>query len=346
MINMDLNKPINFDLKLNKEFLQENLVQLSFGLFGITLSAVFAYLTYEQYERFGAYEENKSQIAQLQQAKLDLDTKITEQKNKFGLELRSLQTAPNSKTQLQSFITAQAEKYKIKVVKLLAAEPAEKGKPETIEIEFQGDYSRMRSFLGEVNSIIGASQVDKLKLTPANKSNEVIATLLIIYKDAPPSLIQPNATPAQSRWRDYQFERFEDWIVLRAQFVPKDQKSVASRSLPNGAENSSQGSSEETRNPFEAPAKTPTAGNGAVNQTDSGISNQTEKSLSAYYLSGIVFSAGKKICVVTLPAGETKLFTEGQTISNRIKVLKIEKSKVILEAGKRLEVKVGDEIPL
>jgi hypothetical protein len=343
---MDLNKPINLELKFNKDFLQANRIQLSIGAVGLILTATLAYLSYERYERFNTLEETKAVLAQLEQSRLTLNKQIEDQYKKHATELQSLKSAPKSKTQLQASITSQAEKYKVKVIKLIAADSTDKASTDSIEFEFQGPYNGMRDFLGEISALIGASQVQKLKLSPSQKSGEVIASLSIVYLPPPPNLVQGKAAYQIGRIKDYQFDSFENWSLARTQFVPKDQK----ESQKLNADGSGAGGLGEvpspSRNPFETPPKNLSATENGGKNGFAEISESPEKKLNSYYLSGIIYSPNKRLCAVTLPAGETKIFMEGQVINNRIKIIKIDKNKVLVDSGKKMDIKVGDEIPL
>ena len=145
---------------------------------------------------------------------------------------------------------------------------------------------------------------------------------------------------------DYEFDRFSNWSLSNAQFVQNEQNNSIGAGSSNSSAAQAADNVEATRNPFEAPPKNETAtASKQINSADES-KDLIEKKLTAFYLSGILFSEEKRLCVVTLPAGENKIFYEGQSINPRVRVVKIEKNKVIIDTGRRVTLKVGDEIPL
>jgi hypothetical protein len=343
---MDLNKPIRLELKFSREFLQANLAQISVTCIGLLLCIVLLYLSYEQYERFDQYEAAKAQYLELERVKEELTRKITVQKKKYAGDLQALSSAPKTKTELQSFLAARADQRKIKVLKITAAEPVDKSRDETLEFEFEGSYAGIIGFLADLTSIIGSSSIEKLKLIPSTKNKEIIASISLTYKNPPPALLQSAKASKLQIMHDFEFDSFDNWSLSNAQFVQNEQNNPTGTGPSSSSSTQAVDSGGATRNPFEAPPKNePATASRQINTVDE-PKDSTEKKITAFYLSGILYSEEKRLCVVTLPAGESKIFYEGQSISPRVRIVKIEKHKVIVDTGRRATLKVGDEIPL
>lgn len=70
------------------------------------------------------------------------------------------------------------------------------------------------------------------------------------------------------------------------------------------------------------------------------------KKANVMYLSGILYSANAKFCIVVLPSGESKVFAEGEKINGKITVNRISDEDVTFAGKKTSQYKVGQELPL
>lgn len=331
---MDLKKPLNLDLKLSFDkdiFSGEKTPLIVIGS-GAILSILLVFLIIGQYGNFGKFTDAQNRHQQLINNKATLEKNIKLLISKSPDYFNNLASAPKNKAELTDLLTKLIAKNNLKLIKLNANEGnAGDPKNNTIEVEIDGAYGNIARFTESMNTMIISSEILSFKI---NKKEGAALHLSMALKFVEPPIKNQIKQASILKFNAFDFYEAEGWSLMKAGFVqapsqPQVTEENASLNNKNVVNKSS------SRDPFD-PSGT------AVSESNTSNSNSTG-SKSGYYLSGILYSENSKYCIVSVPGGRTKIFTEGENLSPHLKIISIEDDHVIVTSTKRPKLLVGEE---
>jgi acylphosphatase len=312
---MDYKKLLNYNFSLKENFNSSAKWPL---LIAIITSAICLVLTYFILNIYGNYDihatGNAKYDALVQERQhLKSDLKLVLKDNHTYLS--DLESSPKSKSELASSLTNLLSESKLKLIKLNTNDSAPNTKDATLVIEAEGTYEQVKHFTQAVNAKVASSEVEVLKISKLKDKGLLHLTLALKFNN-PPHL------KASSIDLNYQaFNEaphggmFEGWHMIKAGFVQVD---PANQPNVNDAITK--------KDPFQAP-EIPSA------DTKNGADKKSENNKgSGFFLSGIMYSKKMSLCVITIPSGESKVFTAGDMVNPRLRIQAIDRDHIVLSS--------------
>ena len=331
---MDLNKPIKFNFSFNSGSLEGAKLPLIIATLGLIVALAISYFIYSSFDNQSLFQDSQTQLDKLKQEKISLEKNLISLQKNNAAYFKNVQSAPKTKSELVSFLSKSIGSHSLKLAKLDSNEAATGDKANSIEVEVDGSFANINLFTKDVVALLSSSEVQYLKISKPKEGNLLHLGMGIKFSTPPTINIKTEsrstvATEPQSMNRGYGF--------IKVGFVPVNPE-VGSPTVPTPS-----AETPVNKDPFAAPeiSKKQDLQNGGVTNVES---KDFEKKVSGYFLTGILFSNQGKLCVITLPSGESKVFTEGDNISSKVKVEKIFNDHIITNSKKYSNVKVGNEV--
>jgi hypothetical protein len=326
------------NLKISSSTFLENKNYILVILASTLITIIFLYFSLMEHNRKDEYENVTQEIEKIFLLKNQLKKQnlhINEKNSEF---FKLIEEGPKTKTELTAIVTSLAVKSQIQVIKLSSSESIEKNNINYIDIEIAGSFLNIKKFLSQLDNSIGASTIKKVKVTSGKQSSTVNVLLNIQFNPAITlHALREKYFREALNDRDYYFDYFDAWKPSFTQFVQADAKQSNTES--------SVMDQEKLRNPFESgeDKNTSVKAEATPSKPDTEITGRVS---DKYYLSGILFSKRKKICFISIPGGETKIFEDGAYINQQTFVTIMNASQVRFNSIKDKSFKVGDQIPL
>ena len=336
---MDLKKPLNFDLKLSFDkdlFSGDKTPMIVIGL-GLVFSIILIFLISDQYGNFGRFTDTEARHQKLIDDKATLEKNIKQLISKSPDYFNNLSSAPKNKAELTDALTKLIAKNNLKLIKLNTNEGnTSDPKNNTIEVEIDGAYSNISRFSESMSSIVISTEILTFKINKKEGSSLHLSMTLKFVQPPIKNLIKhvshdiyPNAM---------EFYHAQGWSLMKAGFVPAQPESkITNQNTPEISQNESTATTtnkSSSRDPFDPSGA-------SVSENDG--NKKASGGRSGFYLSGILYSDNSKFCVVSIPGGHTKIFTEGENLSPHIKIISIENDHIIVTSAKRPKLLVGEE---
>jgi hypothetical protein len=342
---MDLNKPIS--LSFSFEGLDIANAKLPFLVSVSAVIGIFilGFLSFNAYGNYEVHNASKTQFEALSQQKITLQHQREKMLKEHADQIESLAKSPQSKSELAALLSGLLTKNGLKLSKLNSNDvaPGAGGKDAAIELEADGQFQGIKSFLKEARVLVLASDVIHLKINKSKDARALHLSLAVKFTQAPKLSIPKNNVAFIINGNPYLYDTFDRWQMRRAGFVQAPEA----------------GSSEQTKetvtpttidakrnDPFSSPPQ-PFTNKEGVNPIDPSMSQAPVKKANVMFLSGIIYSANGKFCIVVLPSGESKVFTEGEKVNAKITIGRIsDESVTFLGTKKTNQFKVGQELSL
>ena len=336
---MDLKKPLKFDLKLSfdKDLLKgDKKTIVTIGL-GFILSIILIVLISDQYGNFSKFTDAQARHQKLIDDKTILEKNIKQLVAKSPEYFNNLSSAPKNKAELTDALTKLIAKNNLKLIKLSTNESnATDPKNNTIELEIDGTYGNISRFSESMSSIVISSEILTFKINKKEGSSLHLSMMLKFVE--PPIKNQLKQVSHDIRPNIMELYQAQGWSLVKAGFVPAQPESqITNQKTPEISQNDSAAAtnkSSSSRDPFDP---------SGASFSESEGNNKTSSSKSGFYLSGILYSENSKYCVVSVPGGHTKIFSEGENLSPNIKIISIENDHIIVTSTKRPKLLVGEE---
>jgi hypothetical protein len=335
---MDLKKPLKFDLKLSfdKDLLKgDKKTIVTIGL-GFILSIILIVLISDQYGNFSKFTDAQARHQKLIDDKTILEKNIKQLVAKSPEYFNNLSSAPKNKAELTDALTKLIAKNNIKLIKLSTNESnATDPKNNTIELEIDGTYGNISRFSESMSSIVISSEILTFKINKKEGSSLHLSMMLKFVE--PPIKNQLKQVSHDIRPNIMELYQAQGWSLVKAGFVPAQPESqITNQKTPEITQNESAAATNKSssRDPFDP---------SGASFSESEGNNKTSSSKSGFYLSGILYSENSKYCVVSVPGGHTKIFSEGENLSPNIKIISIENDHIIVTSTKRPKLLVGEE---
>ena len=339
---MDLNKPISLSFSLQGSSIQHAKVQVALIAASVLAIVYFIYGGYGAFSNLEVHTTNKAEYERLLQEQRTVNTKYHNLFKNNADYFELLKAAPKSKSEMAGQLAALVSKHHLKLSKLNTndtQQPATQNN--NVEIEADGAYPAVIAFLKDMKAVTASSEVQGVKLSK-NLDNPTLKVSLNIKFNQPPAIESHPIKQSTLLPKGWDFDTFDRWQVMQAGFVPAPQE-------PSATPDASQAPS---RDPFAVPEKSKEqpkheAGPVGAVPDSSGVASTEgvrEQRIKAFYLSGIIYSKDAKFCVITLPSGESKVFSPGAKVGNRFKVESIGSDHIVINWKKTSKVEVGGEI--
>jgi len=343
-MNINLNQPISWDQF--KAF--GTLVKSSRSIVISIVSACVALFSllncYDIYANYEIYEQKNTDFLDLNNQIRQSERKLSKLINTESQYFYQLTSAPSNKSILIDALSNLASKNNLIVKKLLANEGVQsREKDGLIEVEIDGKYQSIVNFLTKVRPIMSASDIKSIKLEK-KKENQYVHLSMAIKFSEPPQLkkLKPSLAFMLNR-QDYYFDTFADWRFTNAGFVQIPETKKTNQESDDQSKNSAVNQLvdppklEARPDPF-----LPSPKNSQQDNSSSG--KRIIDGDSSMFLSGILYSKSKSLCIVALPSGESRVFESGESIDGKKFVKAIKPDSVLIRSGTDRDYKVGQEI--
>ena len=342
---MDLNKSINLSFNLKGVDIKNAKLPLAISVASMIGVLFFGYMSLGVYENYDVHASAKAQYESLVQEKANLQKKrVDTLKNNVEL-IEQFSKSPTSKSELAAMLSSLATKQGLKVSKIASNDSGTPSGPKdaAMELEAEGSFPSIKGFLSQVKLVVLASDVINIKITKAKESSSLHLFLAVKFTQPPKLHVPAQNVAFKIGGEDYYFDSFDQWGMYQVGFVQAPDHSVGDKI--NAAPAPSQVTEAKRNDPFQAPPQ-PLINKEGVGQVDSANSNIVSKKNNAMYLSGIVYSVTKKLCIVVLPSGESRVLAEGEKIDGKFTVNRITNKAVTLSGKKTNQFTVGQELSL
>ncbi len=344
---MDLNKPINFSISLKGLDIANAKLPFVLSLISILGILILGFLSYGIYGNYEIHTASKSQYESLLVQKNSLKSQREKLFREHGSNLENLIKSPDSKSMLAALLGGLVTKNGLKLSKLNSNDTlASTGtKDAPLELEAEGQFLSIKNFLNQMRMVVLSSDIVHLKITKS-LDNRALHLSLSIKFTKPPKLDLPKEKMAFIiNGETYYYESFDDWKVYNAGFVQAPESSSSDKSKDSGQVIVPVDS--KRADPFAVPPQPSINKDPAFNSTDIPNAQVPLKKSNIFFLSGIIYSNKDKYCVIVLPSGESKLFTEGEKVKGSVSIGHINDDSVTFSGiNKTNQFKVGQELPL
>ncbi|MCX7187019.1 MAG: hypothetical protein NTW57_07195 [Methylophilales bacterium] len=313
---MDYKKILNYNFSLKENFNSTAKWPL---LIAIITSAICLILTYFILNIYGNYDIHAAGNAKYdslvqERQHLKNDMKLLLKDNQTYLS--NLENSPKSKSELASSLTNLLSENRLKLIKLNTNDSTPNSKDETLVIEAEGSYEQILHFTQAVNAKVASSEVEVLKITKLKDKGLLHLTLALKFNN-PPHL---NASSINLNHQAFKEATrggiFEGWHMIKAGFVQVDPANQPNVNDPITK-----------KDPFQAPETPPVD---TKNGTDKKAENTNR---SGFFLSGIMYSKKTSLCVITIPSGESKVFTTGDLVNQKLRIQEIGRDHIVLSSN-------------
>ena len=306
-------------------------MQLVFILISMAAITLLIYLFYSAYLANQTYEAIRSEYSHTSSQVLTVNQSIKYLLKKESAYFDSLRAAPSTKTDLSEGLTTLLSANKLRVTKLSSnfSKLSSGQKEGLVELDADGSYPQIVEFLHQMESLAAASNVEFIRLTKTQDNLVVHLSLGVKFASPPDIRNMPKRLAFNMNGQQFFYDSFDQWRLKTAGFVAvPDSAANKSEEAPTVKE-----SLNVTRiDPFQLPIPPPLSANG------------TTKSAGAFFLSGIVYSAKGKLCIITLPSGESKIYLENEKVNEKMRVEHVDMDDVRISSKITKAYKVGEEI--
>lgn len=316
---MDYKKLLNYRFSFKDDIADTAKWPLFIAIITSAISLALIYFIFNVYGNYDVHAASNAKYEALLQEKqhLNHDLKLLLKDNQTYLS--NLEAAPQSKSELANELTKLVADNKLKLVKLNTNDSAPNSKDATLVIEAEGSYAQVAHFTQAVNAKAASSEIEVLKVSKLKDKGLLHLTLGLKFS-APPHLnvskISANNQAFKTSGRG---GLFDGWQLINAGFVQVSPENQASESTFNNE-------ASPKKDPFQAPDMP------AAENKNSGDKKADAPKTSGFFLSGIMYSKKISLCVITLPTGESKVFTTGEKVNMRLSVLEIARDHVVIGA--------------
>lgn len=341
---MDLNKPLNLSFSLKGFDIANAKLPFAISLISVLGILLFGYFSYGVYSNYEVHATSKAQYESLMQQKLALQQQQNKMFKDHAELIEELVKSPSSKSELAATLGGLVAKNGMKIGKLASndAGPVSGAKDAAIELEVDGSFLAIKSFLAQARAVVLASDVTQLKISKSKDARLLHLSLAVKYTQ-PPKLQLPKQKMAfMVHGQEYFYDTFDQWTMRQTGFV---QAPEPAEKVVEPVTAAPQAGDIKRNDPFQAPPQ-PFANKEGVAPLDPAAPQPVAKRSNVMYLSGIIYSANKKFCIVVLPSGESKVFAEGEKVHGKITVNRISDEGVTFVGKKTNQFKVGQELPL
>jgi hypothetical protein len=330
---MDLNKSFNLKFSLKESGLENSKPALIVIVFSVLVSLYLIHSIVNIYFDYDAYNTSQNHLQAIEQEKKTAEHNFQEIVKNNVDYFADLKNSPRSRSELANALTKLISDSGLKLIRLSSNDNIQQKKDSLFELEASGTYANIDRFTRVLHKTIGASELQSLKLVKQKEDGFLHMTITLKFSVAP-NLKLPEAKQKKETvgFREPPFS--EDWKIIRVAFVPADEKNVTQTEAVSTSVN---------KDPFQSPVANSPIANDAKKDLPPDL-KAVEHKLSGYYLSGIFFSKHHRYCVIVLPSGESKVFTEGEKISPKLLIEKIARNFVVTNNRKSIPTHVGEEL--
>ena len=342
---MDLNKPLNLSFSLKGIDIANAKLPFAISLISVLGVLLFGYFSYGIYSNYEVHAVSKAQYETLIQQKLMLQ----EQRNKVFKQhadlIDELVKSPSSKSELAAVLSSLVAKNGMKIGKLASNDSGSPSvaKDAAIELEADGSFSSIRSFLAQARAFVLASDVIYLKISKSKDARLLHLSFAVKYTQPPKLEVPKQKVAFMIKGQQYFYDTFDRWKMRQTGFVQAPE--VPAVEKPTEVASPLPVGDLKRNDPFQAPPQPFVNKDGQIQADPAGV-QPTHKKNNVMYLSGIIYSPNKKFCIVVFPSGESKVFAEGEKINGKITVNRISDEGVTFTGKKTNQFKVGQELPL
>lgn len=342
---MDLNKPINLSFSFKGLDIANAKLPFIISLIASLGIFILGFLSFNAYGNYEVHNASKTQFEELSQQKLTLQHQREKLFKEHTEQIESLAKSPQSKSELAALLSSLVAKNGLKLSKLNSNDTSAGGggKDGAIELEADGQFQGIKSFLKQARAVVLASDVIHLKINKSKDARALHFSLAVKFTPPPKLNIPKNNVAFIINGAPYFYDTFDRWQMRRTGFVQAPESGLSEQAKETVAPTAIDA---KRNDPFSSPPQ-PFINKEGVNPIDPSMSQAPVKKANVMFLSGIIYSANDKFCIVVLPSGESKVFTEGEKINPKITIGRIsDESVTFLGTKKTSQFKVGQELSL
>jgi hypothetical protein len=316
---MDYKKLLNYRFSFKDDIADTSKWPLLIAILTSAISLTLFYFIFNVYGNYDVHAAGNARYDALMQERQHLNHDLKSLLKDNQTYLSNLEAAPQTKSELANALTKLVADNKLKLVKLNTNDSAPNSKDATLVIEAEGSYAQVSSFTQAINAKVASSEVEVLKVYKLKDKGLLHLTLGLKFATPPhlkASKISANNQAFNSSGRS---GLFDGWQLIKTGFVQVPPENQASEPPINNE-------ATPKKDPFQAP-EMPAAEN--KNGSDK---KEVSAKTSGFFLSGIMYSKKVSLCVITLPTGESKVFTTGEKINTKLSIQAIARDYVVIGA--------------
>lgn len=332
---MDYKKLLNYRFSFKDDIADTAKWPLLIAIITAAISLSLIYFIFNVYGNYDVHANSNAKYEALLQEKQHLNHDLKSLLKENQTYLSNLEAAPQSKSELANALTKLVADSKLKLVKLNTNDNTPNSKDATLVIEAEGSYAQVAHFTQSVSAKVASSEVEVLKVSKLKDKGLLHLTLGLKFATPPHLSVSKISANNQAFNPSGRGALFDGWQLIKTGFVQVTPESQVT-------EPPAYNEASPKKDPFQAPEMP------AAENKNSGDKKAEKPKTSGFFLSGIMYSKKVSLCVITLPTGESKVFTTGDKVNMRLSILEIARDHVMIGArgqfasqirGKRLKNK-------